>query len=614
MSEAGMGAVKERGGVTAGLETVYDENDIQIEAENRIRNLMWTVSGDYGLDTKVDMASYSRSKYISMYDAVKQGAFARFFNKDELAMYLVKKVYYGAQEQPLTDLAQLCVDAAVCRRIAAERPGVPELRKKAFSDLLEMSFSRMSATLPGRIKIAMLRGYLMNDWHCEKTVSDAVGRIVSLEDAEDTMQLIRVVDELYNSLIDKSFVRKHGDLEHVLAVTAEDLREFDWSDFLEEEMTEDLLERYLNRINNQVTTLQEEQDEVQEEKKEPGSRKVIMITEEAAAKMYSYIEKNYGKSYLSETEQKRLNQKLCRGAHADCSLYYTDGILRNPVMKNAQFVNAKRHSEKNRTMFRNSRNMLARNIEQLTDELKRSLHRRSEPEQTASWSGAIVPPLLWKVGRKEDPGKLFIKTNKRNNSEFVVDILMDASGSQRDRQGQVALQAYIISEALSNNHIPHRITGFCSFWDYTVLQRFREYDAPREENIRILDYVTSSNNRDGLAIRAAGDTLMQRQEEGKILIVLSDGKPNDIIVNRPNCRNPRPYYGDYAVKDTAFEVRRLRSSGICVLGVFTGKEKELMAEKKIFGKDFAYIRSIESFSRVVGRYLRKLLEDDSANF
>ena len=139
--------------------------------------------------------------------------------------------------------------------------------------------------------------------------------------------------------------------------------------------------------------------------------------------------------------------------------------------------------------------------------------------------------------------------------------------------------------------------SFCSFWDYTILQRFREYDAPREDNRKILDYVTSSNNRDGLAIRAAGDSLLQRQEEGKILIVLSDGKPNDIIVNRPNSRNPQAYFGDYAVKDTAHEVRGLRSSGVYVLGVFTGKEKDLAAEKKIFGKDFAYIRNIESFSK-----------------
>ena len=595
------------------MELVYGD-ELQVEAENRIRNLMWTVSGDYKLDTRLDLESYTRSKYISMYDAVKQGAFARFFDREAFAVYLVKKVYYGADEQPLTELAQLCVDAAVYRKVAVERPGVPELRQRAFSDLLDVSFRRMSASLTGRIKIAVIRGALFGDWHCERILEEAVRTIAALEDTTDTMDIIRVTDVLYNTLIDRSFVRKHGDLQHVLAVTQEDLREFDWGDFLEEELSEDLLEQYLNKMNSQVVSLGEEADEPEEEQQKSGKRKVVVITEEAAAKMYSYMELNYGRSYLNETEQKRINYRLCRGAHADCSLYFTDGILQSSVLANAQFVNARRHSEKNRTLFRNSRNMLTRNIELLTDELRRSLNRRSEPEDSLAWSGAILPGLLWKVGRKEDPGKLFRKTDRRNNSEFVVDILMDASGSQRDRQGQVALQAYIISEALSNNGIAHRIMSFCSFWDYTILQRFREYDAPRTENSRILDYVTSANNRDGLAIRAAGDSLLQRREEGKILIVLSDGRPNDIIVGRPNSRNPKPYYGEYALKDTAFEVRRLRSSGVCVLGVFTGKEKDLMAEKKIFGRDFAYIRNIESFSRVVGRYLRKLLEDDSANF
>ena len=597
------------------MDFLYDREAgvLLAEAENRIRNLMWTVSGDYALDVKLDLASFSRSKYISMYDAVKQGAFARFFDRGELSMYLVKKVYYGADEQSLTDLAQLCVDAASYQKVVAERPGVPEIRQKAFSDLLDDSFQRMSASLRGRLKIVLLRGSVTGDWSCEQTLKMAVQRIKGLEQADNTMEIIQAVDELYNTLIDRSFVRKHGDLQHVLDVTLEELREFDWGDFLEEELTEDLLEQYLSRMDRQVVSLEEERDEKEKQNSKSGL-KVTRITEEAAAKMYSYIELNYGRSYLAEEEQKRQNERLCRGAHADCSLYFTDGILQNPVLSNAQYVNARRHAEKNKVAFRNNQNMLARNIERLTDELKRSLVRRSEPEDRMAWSGEIVPRLLWKVGRKEDAGKLFRKTECRNRTEFVVDILMDASGSQRERQSQVALQAFIISESLSNNQIPHRIMSFCSFWDYTILQRFREYDAPREENLRIMDYVTSSNNRDGLAIRAVGDSLLQRSEEGKILIVLSDGKPNDVIVGRPNCRNPKPYFGEYALKDTAFEIRRLRSNGVWVLGVFTGKEKDLLAEKKIFGRDFAYIRNIENFSRVVGQYLRKVLEEDSANF
>ena len=94
-----------------------------------------------------------------------------------------------------------------------------------------------------------------------------------------------------------------------------------------------------------------------------------------------------------------------------------------------------------------------------------------------------------------------------------------------------------------------------------------------------------------------------------MLIVLSDGRPNDLVVNRPNAKNPAVYTGDYAVKDTASEVRRLRSQGISVLGVFAGEEQDLQAERKIFGKDFAYIRELSTFAHVVGRYLRKQLDE-----
>ena len=120
--------------------------------------------------------------------------------------------------------------------------------------------------------------------------------------------------------------------------------------------------------------------------------------------------------------------------------------------------------------------------------------------------------------------------------------------------------------------------------------------------------MTSSNNRDGLAIRAAGTDLMAREEARKLMIVLSDGKPYDVLMNRPGSRNPEPYRGEYAVKDTAREVLRLRQQGVSVLGVFAGEERELPAERKIFGKDFAYIRDIRNFAGTVGRYLLRQID------
>lgn len=115
----------------------YDAEEFHLEAENRIRNLMWTVSGDYTLDVKPDLSAFRKSKYIALYDAVKQGAFSRFFDQEALSMYIVKKVYLSANNKQLMTLSQLCVDAAIYRKISRERKGIEEIRRLAFEDILD---------------------------------------------------------------------------------------------------------------------------------------------------------------------------------------------------------------------------------------------------------------------------------------------------------------------------------------------------------------------------------------------------------------------------------------------------------------------------------------------
>ena len=56
------------------------------------------------------------------------------------------------------------------------------------------------------------------------------------------------------------------------------------------------------------------------------------------------------------------------------------------------------------------------------------------------------------------------------------------------------------------------------------------------------------------------------------------------------------------------EVRRARNQGIFVIGIFVGNEEELSVEKRIYGKDFAYIRNISNFSRMVGTFLRRQID------
>ena len=587
-------------------------DEYRLELENRIRNLLWTVSGDYQLDMKPDVSLFLRSKAIALYDGIKQGALARYYDKDMLGLYLVKKIFLQAGENELTFVAQLCIEEAIGDKICEERPGIRDMQRQCMEDILEQEFDILPdlRDIPGRLKVAVLRRRLNNgEWHVEKKLQPFMELIERAGNSTDTLELIRVIDELSNRLMDPDFESMHGTLEQVLAVTMEDLTEYSWEDFLSEEMYEEVLESYAEQLTNSVSGLENSAVTEEMEEKRQKKRSVKVVTPEMLEKAYTYVELNYGKSYLSEAEEKKINYQMCRGIHSDCSLYFTEGILKNPVKSNYQYEYAKRLRNKNIWLYHDKHRIVKHNITVLTETLRKSLVLRSETQTVLSDRGMIVPSRLWRIGRTND-AKLFQQELKGEISDFVVDVLIDASGSQMKRQGDVALQAYIISEALSNVDIPHRVMSFCTFWDYTIMHRFRRYDDPRSENDNIFNYVTSSNNRDGLAIRTAGYDLLQREEEKKIMIILSDGRPYDVIINRPNAKNPEPYQGKAAIADTATEVRRLRNLDVSVLGVFAGEEKDLATEKKIFGKDFAYIRDIANFSKIVGRYLTKQLEID----
>ncbi|MGN0314957.1 MAG: nitric oxide reductase activation protein [Fusicatenibacter sp.] len=593
----------------------FDWDKNQMELENRIRNLVWTVSGDYTLNLKVDTARYQKMPNAVLYDTIRQGAFAKYFDREAYSMYLVKKIYSGAGETELMTTAQLVTEQAVSERLEKERPGVKSFRLRAWEEILDLDFSGLTAYAIGRLKIAYIRSKRAEDLGIKDILSGDLKRwmnqLAEAKDAEDTMELIRLTDRLYNETTDPLFEKKHGSLQTVLSVTIEELTEYTWKDFLSEDLYEDTLQTYLEKVSLDMTTFDLEnmsEEKKEEHQKTSAQKKVVIVDETALQRMHSYVECNFGRTYLSPAEEKSRNYQFCRGIHSDCSLYYTEGILKNPTVNNYQLSYARKQKDKNIHAYYEEHRTVKQNVKILSGMLKKALVQREDIQTVEADHGKLTASCLWKAGRCEN-AKLFQREIRNDALDFVVDILIDASGSQRQRQSDVALQAYILAETLSNVQIPFRVMSFCTFWDYTILHRMRDYKDPREKNSGIFEYITSSNNRDGLAIRAVGSDLLQREENKKLLIVLSDGKPYDVLVNRPNARNPQPYRDQVAVYDTAREVRRLRQQGILILGVFTGNEAELQAERKIFGKDFAYIRQVKNFSRIVGSYLLKQIEE-----
>ena len=375
-------------------------DEYRLELENRIRNLLWTVSGDYQLDMKPDVSLFLRSKAIALYDGIKQGALARYYDKDMLGLYLVKKIFLQAGENELTFVAQLCIEEAIGDKICEERPGIRDMQRQCMEDILEQEFDILPdlRDIPGRLKVAVLRRRLNNgEWHVEKKLQPFMELIERAGNSTDTLELIRVIDELYNRLMDPDFESMHGTLEQVLAVTMEDLTEYSWEDFLSEEMYEEVLESYAEQLTNSVSGLENSAVTEEMEEKRQKKRSVKVVTPEMLEKAYTYVELNYGKSYLSEAEEKKINYQMCRGIHSDCSLYFTEGILKNPVKSNYQYEYAKRLRNKNIWLYHDKHRIVKRNIALLTEMLKKSLVIKSENQEILSDRGMIVPSRLVKI-------------------------------------------------------------------------------------------------------------------------------------------------------------------------------------------------------------------------
>ena len=339
---------------------------------------------------------------------------------------------------------------------------------------------------------------------------------------------------------------------------------------------------------------------------EPAQRRLtdrnLAQTEEA---LRNYMRDYFGAPLLSEGERRTLEQSLCTGEHKNCHLYYTQGDdepgRRLKGYAAAQRRNALRQAEKNREAYEADAVRHRASIVRLTARIRNAMLAYLQPTVVRTASGTLDPGRIWR-GVYLDDDKVFTKIQQSDPGQLAVDLLLDASSSQVDRQAVVAAQGYMIAEALTRCHIPVRVTSFCSLSGYTVLTRYRDYQE-QDRNERIFRYFTTGCNRDGLAIRALAREIEESSYEHKLVILLSDAKPNDVIqLFRDGA------YVDYArdngIENTAMEVRSLLFRDIPVICVFTGNDDDIPAAHTIYGRNFARIRSLDQFADTVGTLIQ----------
>lgn len=334
-------------------------------------------------------------------------------------------------------------------------------------------------------------------------------------------------------------------------------------------------------------------------------------TKLSAAELREFMTSKYGKSIFTPREVSEIERRLCTGNHLGCCLHFTNGEEYSGTIFNGfealQKQREARQIEKNRQFYKDN---FARNnaaIAKLTSQVQNSVLMHLQPVEVKSGGGRLCGSRAWRA-LKLDDGKIFTRTEQDDAGSLSVDILLDASTSQKHRQETVSSQGYMIAESLTRCSIPCRVMSFCSMTGYTVLRIFRDYSEPNN-NKKIFEYVSNGCNRDGLAIRAAHHLMSQSHYEHRILIILSDVKPNDVLKIRSAGDELIPYEQQAGLVDTSLEVRRARADGIAVACVFTGDDEDVPSAKMVYGRDFARIQSLDKLADAVGLLIRNQIKN-----
>ena len=330
-----------------------------------------------------------------------------------------------------------------------------------------------------------------------------------------------------------------------------------------------------------------------------------------ANQLREFMEFKFGEQMFTENKIAEIERKLCIDNHDGCKLLFTKGVPAagniNNAFESLQKQKEARQAALNRQRFYDNyaENMTV--ISKLTGKIRNSVLLYMNPTDVSANYGRLIPKLCWRA-EKLDDNRIFVKQENADMGNLSVDILLDASTSQRSRQEIVSNQGYIIAESLKRCGIANRVMSFCSMTGYTIIRIYKDYNETAN-NDRIFEYVSNGCNRDGLAIRAAHYLMQDTPYEHKLLIVLSDVKPNDVKkIRSEHTGELIPYDCSAGLTDTAHEVRRARMDGISTVCVFTGADEDLPSAKMVYGHDFARVQSLDKFADTVASLIQNQIK------
>lgn len=345
------------------------------------------------------------------------------------------------------------------------------------------------------------------------------------------------------------------------------------------------------------------------------------------------LDEEFGTSILTPEEVKRLREYV--GAEGS----FNQGTMVRVTDPNNLKESSKRMHDRGISDRAGRLGMLDQKARVLGNHIRTLLASRATETVHQTNMGKLKAATVWKATNCNN-NHVFTQTEYTGEGGYKVDIVVDASGSNASREGDVANVLYVMTKGLRNAGIPVRVHTFCTLSaGSTAMIRMVDYDSKERDVINTLGYVAGGANRDGVAYRAAYHMMEREPDTNHLMFCISDGQPSgssslvskhggsgqyenlwDLDGEHPTKRKIDTLYMSPAgraviakfgakdgVDDTAEAVREIRKSGVALMGVFVAENPDreaIFCEKMCFGNDFATITSTSGMVEKLEKFMR----------
>lgn len=211
-------------------------------------------------------------------------------------------------------------------------------------------------------------------------------------------------------------------------------------------------------------------------------------------------------------------------------------------------------------------------------QIDRTLHNRRR--------GKLNKKKLTDFAVFNDP-KIFTKRMvEEEQMKMDVMLLIDVSGSNNaqmmNTKNDTYVARYVMNQIVATllHEVLKRVRFDHSIWTFYEGGNSQQFSSPidrsncfeKDAGMYLKEVGAWGSNRDGYAIRYAGEYLnAQSKNDKRLMIVLSDGQPAG-----------RNYGGEKAMADVKQAVTEVQEDGAKVVGIFTGSEHENAYFKKMY--------------------------------